>query len=150
MFRTLKRFSTPGRERKGRKQRCYSSSLTHTYFAAKTSPPQLRHELQIILHDNARGIPLFLRNHKPRVSPESSVQLLVRRVAKFLIASIILGFKSEAKLLSMYRICNFVLFVIEEEPHELHFPCLKRELFFFCTLLIFFFFFLNDIKMLLL
>lgn len=41
--------------RKGRTQRCYSSFLTHTYFFAETSPPRFYLELQIILHDNARG-----------------------------------------------------------------------------------------------
>lgn len=58
---------------KGRMQRCYSSSLTHTYFFAETSPPRPYHELQIILHDNARGIPLLLGNFKSQIL-ESRIQ----------------------------------------------------------------------------
>lgn len=61
---------------KGRMQRCYSSSLTHTYFFAETSPPRPYHELQIILHDNARGIPLLLGNSKSQIRS----QVYTRRV----------------------------------------------------------------------
>lgn len=75
MFRSLKRFS-PCYDAWGRvqMQRCYSSSLTHTYFFAETSfPPRSYHELQIILHDNAKGIPLpFVENSKSRADLESS------------------------------------------------------------------------------
>lgn len=53
---------------KGRMQRCYSSFLTHTYFFAETSPPpRPYHELQIILYDNARGVPLLLGNSKSQI-----------------------------------------------------------------------------------
>jgi len=56
---------------KGRMQRCYSSSLTHTYFFAETSLSRSYHELQIILHDNAGGIPSLLGNSKSRIRSQA-------------------------------------------------------------------------------